>query len=369
MASFLSKKKLKIVFWDDEARTGKKLQFTEIEQGFKTYEWIPYIFTDKEEIKKAAMESDIDAVVLDLMENGKPVGLEILTYLKEKKPFLPIVMFTIHDDIQYIQSAMRGDVSYFLTMPVKSFHDVMRAVEVAVEKEMTKERLVQDRYYVTIGKLAAGVAHSIKNSLWNIGSRAQILLDETDKSDKYYSLLETIKRRCDAADKVVKDLLNFARKGDRAEKMEELNITAIIRDMLRLIDLELKFYKIELIFNNAATDVKILGDEFLLKEAFLNLLKNTIEAMPDGGKLSIELSNTEKFITIKVSDTGVGMSKETLENLFIPFYTTKKDSVGFGLFETQRIIQKHNGTIRVESEERKGSTFNIELPLLTHDKR
>jgi signal transduction histidine kinase len=265
--------------------------------------------------------------------------------------------------MQSIESAMRGDVSYFLTMPVKSFHDVIRAVEVAVEKETTKERLVQDRYYVTVGKLAAGVAHSIKNSLWNIGSRAQILLAETDKNDKSYALLETIKRRCDDANKVVVDLLNFSRKRERSEKNEIINIVEIIQDVLRLIDLELKFFKIELQFNNDANDVKILGDEFLLKEAFLNLVKNAIEAMPDGGKLSIELANIEKYITIKISDTGSGMSPEILENMFIPFYTTKKDSVGFGLFETQRIIKKHNGTIKVESEEKKGSTFTIELPL------
>lgn len=355
---------LNILFWDDGAESEYKTLFTEIEMGFKRYDWSTCIVTDRKEAMKLALMNDFDAVVLDLLENRKPVGFEMLKELRQKRPFLPIIIFTVAPEMKYVQSAMRGDVSYYLTKPIKSYHDVMRAVEVAIEREKVKERLVQDRYYASVGKLAAGVAHFIKNSLWNIGSRAQMLLEKTDENDEAYKLLETIKRRNDDANKVVVDLLNFAKRESRKDEKKQLNIIKMIGNVCTLLDHEIRLSNISKKINVGDGEVKIMGNEFELKEAFLNIIKNAIEAMPDGGKLSIEVNSTDKVLTIKISDNGVGMNEETMENLFIPFYTTKTNAVGFGLFDSQRIIQKHGGSIKAESDLRKGSTFIIELPCL-----
>jgi signal transduction histidine kinase len=358
-------KRLDILFWDDEAEGEYKPLFTEIEKGFKRYGWDTHIVTDKDEAVKLALTDKYDAVVLDLLlDRKKPVGLEMLKTLRINRPFLPLIIFTISEEMKYVDSAMRGDVSYYLTKPNKSFHDVIRAVEVAIEREKAKRRLILDRYYASVGKLAAGVAHFIKNSLWNIGSRAQILLDETEKNDRAYELLRTIKRRSDDANKVVVDLLNFARRGTTSEAKKELNCVELIKDVLTLLDRELEFYNITKKINVSANEVKILGDEFVLKEAFLNLIKNAIEAMPQGGELLIDVTSMDKRIVIGIKDNGVGMSEEVLDKLFIPFFTTKKDAVGFGLFDTQRIIQKYEGTIKVESQLGKGSTFIITLPFV-----
>lgn len=355
-------KKLNILFWDDGAESEYKTLFTEIERGFKRYGWNTRILTDKNEAIDLALKEKFDALVLDLLENRKPVGLEMLKELRQKRPFLPIIIFTIAPEMKYVQSAMRGDVSYYLTKPIKSYHDVIRAIEVAIDREKAKERLVQNRYFGSVGKLAAGVAHFIKNSLWNIGSRAQILLDETDKEDNAYELLETIKRRSDDANKVVVDLLNFARREKKEDEKKELNVVEVIDDVLKLLTRELEYNNISKKLDVNDGDIKVRGNEFELKEAFLNIFKNAIEAMPDGGQLSIEIESSKKKINIRISDSGIGMSKETLESLFIPFYTTKENAVGFGLFDTQRIIQKHKGEINLNSKLGEGSTFIIELP-------
>lgn len=357
-------KRLNILFWDDEAEGKYKTLFTEIEKGFKRYGWDTHIVTDGDEAIKLALTDKYEAVVLDLLlgKEKKPIGLEMLKNLRRKRPFLPLIIFTISEEMKYVDSAMRGDVSYYLTKPNKSFHDVIRAVEVAIEREKAKKRLILDRYHASVGKLAAGVAHFIKNSLWNISSRAQMLLDKTNKNDKAYELLETIKRRSDDANKVVIDLLNFARRGIQTGINKELNIVELIRDVLTLLNRELEFNNITKKINVSAREVKILGDEFVLKEAFLNLIKNAIEAMPQGGKLLIDVASNDKSIVIHIKDNGVGMSEEVLDKLFIPFFTTKENAVGFGLFDTQRIIQQHDGSIKVESQLGKGSTFIIELP-------
>jgi signal transduction histidine kinase len=355
---------LNILFWDDGAKDEYKTLFTEIEKGFKRYGWSTCIVTDRKEAIKLGLKDKFDAVALDLLENRKPVGLEMLKELRQKRPFLPIIIFTVAPEMKYVQSAMRGDVSYYLTKPIKSYHDVIRAVEVAIDREKVKERLVQDRYYASVGKLAAGVAHFIKNSLWNIGSRAQMLLENTNENDESYKLLDTIKRRNDDANKVVIDLLNFAKRETRKDEKRQLNVVEIIGNVLKLLDHELRLSNISKEINVSDGEVKLPGNEFELKEAFLNIIKNAIEAMPEGGKLSIEVNATDKVLTVKISDNGVGMSKETLENLFIPFFTTKTNAVGFGLFDSQRIMQKHGGSIKADSELGKGSTFFIELPLI-----
>lgn len=355
-------KKLKVLFWDDEANGTKKLLFTEIKMGLYKYDWIAKVFTNKEKAQIFALENDVDAVVLDLKENGVPVGLDILKYLKEKKPFLPVIMFTIWAEIEYIISAMRGEASFYLISPVKNYYEIVQAVEIAIEREKAKESVLNERYFASIGELAAGVAHFIKNSLYNIQSRAQLLLDQTNEEDEAYELLEVINRRCDDANKIVLDLLNFARGRKKKSGKKELNVVKNIEGALDLFITDLKYKDIEIIKNIKGENGKIIGVEFELKEAFLNMIKNAVEAMPKGGKLTIDINSTEKEIIVEISDTGTGMSEETLKNIFLPFYTTKENSSGIGLFITQKIFHNHQGTIQVKSIEKKGTTFTITFP-------
>jgi len=355
-------RKLKVLFWDDGAEGEYQTTFTGIKTWFTRYGWQARIVTDKNEAVKLALEEKFDAVVLDLLENGKPVGIDMLKEIRLKKPFLPLVIFTIAPEMKYVQSAMRGDVSYYLTKPVREYQDVIRAVEVAIEREKAKERLVKARYLANIGQLAAGVAHFVKNSLWNITSRVQIMLDETDKSDKHYEMLQTIRRRCDETNKFVLNLLQFAQRGQVKDEMKEINIVEVIQDVLKLLDQEMKNAGIEPDVQVVPGNVKLIGAQLELQEVFLNIIKNAIEAMPQGGKLSVNISPGERAIKIGIADTGTGMGSEVLENIFIPFYTTKENATGFGLFDTQRLILKHGGDIKVDSRKGEGSVFTIEIP-------
>lgn len=364
MRAIFNKKNLNILFWDDEALTQKELLFMEIKQGFEAHGWIPHIYTDKEAAKEAALDDKIDAVILDLKENDKPVGLDILKYLRERRHFLPIIMFTAYSDIKNIQDAMKEDVSYYLTMPTRSYHEVIRAIEVAVEREKSKEHLVQDQYFASIGKLATGVTHFIKNSLWTISSRAQYLLDKTDKNDEDYKILNTINRRCEDANKVVVNLLNFIKREPRNGEEKEINIVNVITKVLDLVSFEFDHYIISKEMSISCKVALVKGDEFELKEAFLNIIKNAIEAMPNGGKIIVDVNCDSQKVFIKISDTGAGMSKEVLDNLFMPFYTTKDQSAGFGLFDTRRIIHNNNGTIEVDSKIGKGTIVTVTLPKL-----
>ena len=366
-------KKLKILIWDDEAEREEKKRFIDIKKFLERRGWEVIITSDMKKAMLLALENNYDVVILDLLEDGKPVGLDILKVLRSKNPFLPIIMYTIVSEMEAINRAFRGEVSYYLEKPTTSLHEIVRAVEVAIETEKAKEKLLNDRYYSAIGELAGGVAHFIKNSLWNIGSRSQILMGRTEKNEEDYQLLETIKRRTDEANKAVVALLNFAKRKKKKDDRTELNIVELINGILKLLHIELEYCNIKVKKHVEGENVRLTGDEFALKEAFLNLIKNAIEAMPDGGELRFDFSTIDKKlkekIVVKISDTGKGMDKETLDNIFIPFYTTKEDATGFGLFETQKIIQNHGGEILVDSELGKGSTFTVVLPVgLEHEK-
>ena len=355
-------KKLEVLFWDDEAEGKKKLLFTEIRLGLKKSGWTPHIVVNKDEALAFALECEVDAVVLDLKEEGRPVGLDMLKTLREKKPFLPIIMFTIHADVEFIQSAMRGQASYYLIWPIKGYLEVVQAVEIAVDREKAKESLFHDKYFSSIGELAGGVAHFIKNSLHSIKSSVQILLDQADENDETYRFMEIIDKRCNDANKVVVDLLNFAKGKKEKSEIKELNIVKSIESVFSLLDPDLKYKNIEIKMTCNAEDGKIKGVEFDLKEAFLNIIKNAIEAMPEGGTLAVQVNSSKEDVTVEISDTGLGMTEKTMNNLFMPFYTTKANSSGIGLFITRKIIHAHNGTIRVNSKTGEGSTFLITLP-------
>ncbi|NOZ62428.1 MAG: hybrid sensor histidine kinase/response regulator [Calditrichaeota bacterium] len=355
-------KKIKVLFWDDNAETKQKNLFLEIKKGFEKLGWDAVITADKNKALKKALTGEFDVVVLDLLENHKPVGLEILKEIRSCFPHLPIIIFSVASELRFVQGAMRGDVSYYLTKPITGYHDIVRAVEVAMERELAKRRMLHERYFASLGSLAASVGHYIKNSLWTISSRAQYLMEKTDEKDETFELLHTIDQRCAEANQIIVNLLNYAKRKSRRKDFSEVNILESLTGVVNLLSYEFKNQHIEVENKIKPEKVIIRGNEFYLKEAFLNLVKNSIEAMPDGGKLSLDAYHKDGRIHIQISDTGQGMSKDTQERLFIPFYSTKNNSMGYGLFETQRIINEHQGAISIESELKKGTRVYVQLP-------
>ena len=356
-------KRLKVLFWDDEANGKKETLFKEIFLGLRDQGWAPTIEKNSKHALERILCEQYDAVVLDLLEDDEPVGLELLKKIRAKKPFLPIVMFTISREMQHLKAAVRGEVSYYLEFPVSGYHEIIKAVEVAIVQEKAKKKMVDKLYYASLGQLAGGVAHFIKNSLWNIGSRAQLLMEKEESGSDTYEVLDTMKRRCDDANKVVIDLLNYARGGHDDQTLRRFDIIEQINNVLELLRIEFQQLAITVIKEFEVQEAYVYGNDFELREAFLNIMKNAIEAMPTGGKLIIRAVQVDKIVKIDITDTGTGMSKDVLANIFIPFYSTKENATGFGLFETQRIIAKSEGTIDISSAVGQGTEVTLKFPL------
>lgn len=230
------------------------------------------------------------------------------------------------------------------------------------ERKQTEEMLHRQDKLAAVGQLAAGVAHEIRNPLTSMKGYAEFLqLDEKDpqRSEFIDIILDEIER----VNNIVEEFMVLAK--PKAVELEEKNIVPVIKNVLSLLEFEARKKHVKLSFDSNAEIIQIECDENRLKQVFLNFVKNGIEAMPNGGDLSVRLKVAEGNVQISIQDTGVGIPEDTLKKIGEPFYTTKKNGNGLGLMVSFKIIESHNGKVYIESELNKGTTFNIVLPAKT----
>ena len=235
------------------------------------------------------------------------------------------------------------------------------------ERIRTDMESVQTEKMKAIGTLSASLAHEIKNPLNSIVINMEILkgqlkkiepLQENRPFDKYINIIQSEISRLD---KVIKNFLDFAKPQSMQYKI--LNIGTIISDLLDFIEPEIKKARVKVVKKLKSRLFNIRGEENQLKQIMLNLLLNAIQAMPEGGTLTVEAVNSpDGRINVKIRDTGLGIKKEHHDQIFDPFFTTKKQGSGLGLAMVEQLVRNHNGEIIFTSEEGKGSTFSIKFP-------
>ena len=234
--------------------------------------------------------------------------------------------------------------------------------------KIQEEILRMDRL-VSLGKLASDIAHELRNPLAGIKTTAQALSEEMSKDDSKREYLSRITKEIDRLNDLLKTFFSFA-------KPQKLNlvychIKDIINEIIPFLIKEIADKGIHFIENYHPQLPKIKVDKTQMHQAFLNLFLNAIQAMPDGGELKTEVTpivstsligREQNLIKISISDTGKGIPPNILHKIFDPFFTTKPKGIGLGLSITYQIVKKHGGTIKVESELGKGTSFIINLP-------
>ena len=230
------------------------------------------------------------------------------------------------------------------------------------ERKKTEDILHRQDKLAAVGQLAAGVAHEIRNPLTSIKGYAEFLqLDENnpERLEFFDIILEEIER----VNTIVEEFMVLAK--PKEAHLSEKNILPIIKDVLSLLSFEARKKHVRLHFESCDDIIQVECDEDRLKQVFLNLVKNGIEAMPNGGDLRVYTSVHDHQVEISFQDTGIGIPEEKLKKIGEPFYTTKENGNGLGLMVSFKIVESHNGKIYIESELNKGTTFNIVLPVLT----
>ena len=226
----------------------------------------------------------------------------------------------------------------------------------------SRDQLIQAERLATAGKMSASFAHEIRNPLSSMRMLAQMLmqkpemLGETHQQSVRY-ILEEIER----IDTIVKGLMDFARPSSLDLKQQP--IAPVLQAVLSLMEANLAHHKIQLVLNLSLETPEIQFDSDKLKQAFMNVVLNAMEAMPRGGVLQVSTSPENDSVCIKVEDTGVGIPAEDLEHLFEPFFTRKTRGTGLGLANVKRILEEHGGTVEIHSTRDRGTEVSLWLPL------
>jgi signal transduction histidine kinase len=261
----------------------------------------------------------------------------------------------------------------FVPLAVREDGDEIQQVFVALnsmveELKKRQTQLVQAQKLSSIGTLASGIAHQLNNPLNNISTSAQILAEETGgQNDFADKMMRNITQETLRARDIVKGLLEFSRHKDFAPA--PCNLREVLESAVRLVSGQLG--------PRIAVDIRVPDDVTLyldrqrFQEALLNLIINSIQAIGDAdGAITITTSREAGHKVLTISDNGPGMSPDTLQRIFDPFFSTKEvgQGTGLGLYIVYGIIEEHQGTIRVDSAPGKGTSFIIRLPLEAEEK-
>jgi two-component system, NtrC family, sensor kinase len=235
-------------------------------------------------------------------------------------------------------------------------------IENVTERAQLEEQLLQREKLSSIGLLAAGVAHEVNTPLAGISSYTQMLLQQVPETDSKRKMLEKIQTQTLRASGIVNNLLNFSRTGDAQFREVELN--RVLDDTLQLLEPQLRNSKFEIVRNYGAELPAAYGNASKLQQVFMNLVLNARDAMPLGGRLTINTRLVDTSLVIDFRDTGIGIAPENIARIYDPFFTTKEvgQGTGLGLALSYGIIQEHSGRIFVESRPGEGTHFTIKLP-------
>lgn len=352
-------KKSKILIVDDAIDTVELLRKRFRSEGYDTAE----AYNGEEGLMKVT-EYNPDLIILDVMM-PKIDGYEVCQRLKsdDNTKFIPILMLTAKGEVEHKVKGLNIGADDYLAKPF-DYKELSARIRSLLSIKATHEKKVEEEKSGALEQMMDQVAHEIRNPLTAIGGFARKVygrLPEGDPNKKYmHMIIEDVA----VLESMIKQLIEL--KSMSISIKEPTNMNDIIKDSLKLFEQECIQKAI-----HVETDLKddlpmIIADKKLLKRAFCNLIKNSIEAMEIGKKiLKITSRMSGDNLEIQFSDTGIGISKDKIKNIFDPLVTSKIYGPGLGLTFALKIIQDHKGTISVESEQDKGTTFTIIFPVKT----
>ncbi|MFJ8353770.1 ATP-binding protein [Bacillus paramycoides] len=255
--------------------------------------------------------------------------------------------------------ALKGSIDFFEARCLPLLHDkIMVIIRDITERKKTEELLNKSDTLAAIGQLAAGVAHEVRNPLTVIKGFIQLFQINKEDQEKYFDLMLSEIERIEA---ILQEFLSIAKTDEIPT--EKKNIYKIFENVVSLINTKAIMTNIQVELIADSSEIIIECSENQLKQVFINILQNSIEAMPDGGKISIHMKEmNEDGIIIDIVDAGIGIPEERIKRLGEPFYSTKEKGTGIGLMLSYKIIESHQGAISIMSDVGVGTTVTIYLP-------
>ena len=318
------------------------------------------------EALKCFDETTVDVILLDLTLPDSH-GLDTFLKINNRAPAIPVVVLSGFGDESFAVEAVRRGAQDYLTKGHTDSDLVVRALRYAVERQRTENAFVQAERLRALGSMASGIAHDFNNVLAVILGRVELAMEDV-KDAKLKKDLQIIEKTAMDAASTVRRLQEFSRVRV-GHALEAVNIEQLVQDALQMVESrQVQLKQTASVNIDIATKLSqsgpVLGDAAELKQALVNIVFNSIDAMPKGGKITVTSEQENGFVVISVSDTGEGIPDEIKGRIFDPFFTTKgSKGLGLGLSVTYGIVNRHGGKIDFESAVGEGSTFTIKLPV------
>jgi two-component system sporulation sensor kinase A len=226
------------------------------------------------------------------------------------------------------------------------------------ERKQAEELLRKSEKLAVVGELAAGVAHEIRNPLTSIKGFIHLLKEGNEKHKHYFEIIESELERISL---IVNEFLMLGK--PQVMNFQRKDVSVLLKDVMTLFDAQAILNKVQMVSEFEPHLPLLYCDENQLKQVFINVIKNAIEAMPNGGEMKIQAKMQENNLVIRFIDQGCGIPKDRIAKLGEPFYSTKEKGTGLGLMVSYKIIEAHRGRIKIESEVGQGTTVDIIFPI------
>jgi signal transduction histidine kinase/putative methionine-R-sulfoxide reductase with GAF domain len=300
-------------------------------------------------------------VAIPLLVKEKALGAIAADFIDPNKN---ITKEALESVMAFAQQAGLAIHNAFMYQELKIFSQQMeeKIQKTTADLKKTEAQLIRSEKLAALGQLAAGIAHEIRNPLTSINILIHSMTENLPSGDSHKEDLKVIEEEIHRMNEILDQFLRFAKPA--TPLLEKADVSSIFEETLQLLrpHIEKQIIVVEKEFQSLPI---ILMDREQMKQVFLNLLLNAIQAMPGGGHLTLRGQNSEdgQWIHISIQDSGIGISSENINKLFDPFFSTKEGGIGLGLSITHRIIDQHHGKIEVESAPGKGTLFTIWLPI------
>jgi signal transduction histidine kinase len=352
-------RKSKILIVDDAEDTVELLKKRFRSEGYDTAEAY-----NGEEALNTVPEYDPDLIVLDVMM-PKIDGYEVCQRLKadEKTKYIPILMLTAKGEVEHKVKGLNIGADDYMAKPF-DYKELSARIRSLLSIKATHEKKVEEEKSGALEQMMEQVAHEIRNPLTSVGGFARKVFNKLPEGDPNRKYMQYIIEDVAVLESMIKQLIEL--KSISISMKEPSNINEVIQDSLKVFEQDFAQKAIEVKTELQEDLPLITADRKLLKRAFCNLIKNAVEAMEGGSKTLKIMSRVDgNNLELQFSDTGKGIAKEKIRNIFDPLVTSKIYGPGLGLTFALKIVQDHKGTISVESEEGKGTTFTIRFPVTT----
>jgi len=320
-----------------------------------------------EDVLQKVSEVSPDLVLMDIRLGGDMDGIEAAKQIKDCSN-IPIIYLTANADEVTLNRAMITEPYGYILKPIEE-RELQICIAMALYKHKMEEALIQSEKMKSLGTITAGISHEFNNILNIISGKVQLLQMDYNDNSELKDELSTIMESVDDGVAITDNMLKITKLGNSTSEYEPFYLNELLEQSIEFMKPRWKSMAqangIDYIIDQKGIEnvSQLLCNPTEIREVFTNIINNALDAMPDGGSISLSTWSKENTLFASISDTGKGMTKEVKDSIFDPFFTTRcPEGIGLGMSIAYGIITRHGGKIEVESDLGRGSMFTMQFP-------